>query len=122
MTQLDGMTFRNQDIRLDGVAYRNCRFEGCRIVFGGHLATALEGNQFTNCTWAFDGPAGLTLQFMAAMHAQGGDARVLIDATVRTLRGEPSVAPPAAAPAIEAAQPAALSPSRQANGSPVTAH
>lgn len=100
MTRLDGMSFKDQDIRLDGVAYRNCQFEGCRIVFGGHLTTALENNQFKDCTWLFDGPAAQTLQFMSAMHAQGADARTLIEATFQTIRGEAPVSLPTAQAAL----------------------
>jgi hypothetical protein len=88
MTQLTGMTFSQQTIRLDGVAYRNCRFENCRIVFGGALPTALQDNQFQNCTWGFDGPAATTMQFLAALHAQGGDARTLVEGTWNALKGE----------------------------------
>jgi hypothetical protein len=106
MTQLTGMSFSNQDIRLDGVAYRNCRFENCRIVFGGALPTALQDNQFQNCTWNFDGPAAVTMQFLAALHAQGGDARTLVEGTWHSVRGEPMPAA-AAVPAVAEAAKAA---------------
>jgi hypothetical protein len=96
MMLLDKLSFRNREVLLDGIEYRNCTFEGCRIVYFGHLTTVLASKKFTNCSWPFQGPASNVVNFMAALYVQGGSARELVEATLRNVTAP---APPPNAPA-----------------------
>jgi len=90
MQKLDGKTFTDISIIIDGNSYTNCRFERCEIIFCGAAAVGMKGCTFVDCKWAFDGPSLRTVQFMAALYAIGGDGKQLIEATFNDIRqGKP---------------------------------
>lgn len=79
-------TFEDLTISLDGGSFHHCIFRRCKLQYSGVLPVALEGSNFDNCTWEFDGPAATTVWFMSALHKAG--ARDLIEGTFRIIRGE----------------------------------
>ncbi len=80
-------TFVGQNIPVDNIIYRNCRFTGCRIIYQG-----LGPAHFENCTfdapqWVFDGPAENTLQYLAFLYnALGPGGRDLVEGIFDSLR------------------------------------
>lgn len=61
-------TFVNTRIELDNQTFKDCIFNGCTIVFGGRGPYNLSGCSFNNCQFALDGPAALTIKYLADMH------------------------------------------------------
>ena len=80
----EGETFANETVVLDGNDYRNCTFTNCEIVFNGTASVSLHGINLDNCQWTFDGPAGLTINFMTALYQAG--VTDLIDMTFENIR------------------------------------
>jgi hypothetical protein len=96
MAEFANETFTNQRVELDGNAYTNCTFDTCQMVFRATAPVTLQGVNFQNCTWTFDGAAGLTISFMTALY-RGGMAE-LMEQTFATMRGQtpPTPAAPSA--------------------------
>ena len=63
-----GNLFQNIKIELDNQTFVNCTFEGCTIVFAARGPYNLRGCKFNNCQFALDGPAALTVNYLADMH------------------------------------------------------
>ena len=84
MAQHQGETFTNETVVLDGNDYLNCTFTNCEIVFRGTASVSLHGINFNDCRWTFDGPAGLTINFMTALYQAG--VTELIDGTFENIR------------------------------------
>jgi hypothetical protein len=80
----EGATFTNERVVLDGNDYRNCTFTNCHMVFNGTAPVSLHGISFISCQWTFDGPAGLTINFMTALYHAG--MKELIDGTFENIR------------------------------------
>jgi hypothetical protein len=84
----ENKTFENQDVLLDGSSFTSCTFKRCAIIYRGTGKVQLKGNNFTDCQWRFDGEAGATLQYLAFMHAQGGEFRDIVENTFNSIRGQ----------------------------------
>ena len=88
MTAYEGQTFADEVIALDGNSFKDCRFSRCKLVFTGIADPILMGNHFDPaCTYQFDGPALRTLQFLAALYADGGSR--LVEGTFESIRQGP---------------------------------
>ncbi len=79
-----GEAFSNEMVVLDGNDYLNCTFTNCEIVFRGTASVTLNGLYLNDCRWTFDGPAGLTINFMTALYQAG--VTDLIDQTFENIR------------------------------------
>ena len=91
----EGAAFTNERVVLDGNEYRNCTFTNCEIVFNATAPVSLQGINFISCQWTFDGPAGLTINFMTSLYQAG--LTDLIDQTCDNIRRgshRPQEAPP----------------------------
>ena len=92
----EGAAFSNETVVLDGNEYRNCTFTDCEIVFNATAPVSLHGINFISCQWTFDGPAGLTIDFMTSLYQAG--MTQLIDGTCENIRSgghrQPQQAPP----------------------------
>ncbi len=84
MAQHQGATFANETVALDGNDYLNCTFTNCEIVFSGTASVNLNGVNFNDCRWTFEGPAGMTVNFMTALYQAG--MTELIDQTFENIR------------------------------------
>lgn len=71
MARYEQRTFSNVQVRIDGNQFIGCRFEKCTIEYCGMESLQLEGCHFEACRWWFNGPAGETLKFLGALHADG---------------------------------------------------
>jgi hypothetical protein len=71
MARYDNETFTGVQVRIDGHQFTNCRFENCTIEYRGEHTLKLTGCHFELCRWFFNGPAGETLRFLGALHADG---------------------------------------------------
>jgi len=80
----EGASFSNETVVLDGNEYRNCTFTNCEIVFNATAPSSLNGINFIDCRWTFNGPAGMTIDFMTALYQAG--MTELIDGTFDNIR------------------------------------
>lgn len=62
-----GNNFDSGRVTLDGNIFEQCHFRNCTLEFGGTGPVAMNGCEFENVKWSFVGPAGATLNFLAAM-------------------------------------------------------
>ena len=95
MAHHQGAAFTNETVVLDGNEYLNCTFTNCELIFRGTDGVALHGIDFNGCRWTFEGPAGLTINFMTALYQAG--VTDLIDQTFENIRRgthRPREAPP----------------------------
>lgn len=70
METIEGQTFENQRVVLDGVQYNGCTFKNCSlIILGGEFG--LANNTITRCFWKFEGAAANTLKILQMLHAGG---------------------------------------------------
>jgi hypothetical protein len=84
MAQHQGAAFANETVVLDGNEYLNCTFTNCELIFQGTNGVLLQGIAFNDCRWTFEGPAGLTVNFMTALYQAG--VTDLIDQTFENIR------------------------------------
>ena len=59
--------FADKDVVLDGVEFERCRFTRCKLIYQGYAATALRENVITDCDFALEGAAGLTMRFLLGL-------------------------------------------------------
>jgi hypothetical protein len=80
--------FDGQEVLLDGSIFTGCTFRNCRLVFKAMAPVGMSACHFKeNVQWAFDGPAALAVEFMAAMyHGCGEGGRKLIEETFNEIR------------------------------------
>jgi hypothetical protein len=84
MARHDGAAFANETVVLDGNEYFNCTFTNCELIFQGTDGVSLQGIAFNSCRWTFDGPAGLTINFMTALYQAG--VTDMLDQTFENIR------------------------------------
>lgn len=65
-------TFTDQDVRLDGRAFVDCRFVGCRLRFSGQQPTRLVRGEFVRCEWIFEAAALNTLMYLQVLYHDAG--------------------------------------------------
>ncbi len=61
-----GRRFEGERVLLGGAGFERCAFVRCELVYDGR-PTKLIDNTFEDCRWSFEGAAGDTLQFVAAL-------------------------------------------------------
>lgn len=85
-----GETFEGERISLDGESFVDCTFRDCTLVYeGGEIPPAIHDNRFRGCRWQFEGAAGRTVSFMAAMYGGlDGHGREVVERTFDRIRGE----------------------------------
>jgi len=59
-------TYAGETIKLDNQMFENCVFENCTLVFAGGPLPSLKGCSFIKPVFAFEGPAGRTVQLLKA--------------------------------------------------------
>lgn len=83
--------FRDQEVRLDGNAFIECRFEGCNLVYGGDGAVGLQGCTFDKVEWEFVGEAANTLAFLSSLyHHFGKGGQDLVENIFEQIRSPPT--------------------------------
>jgi hypothetical protein len=87
---IKGSTFKGTRIDLDNVAYEDCTFDECTIVYAARGPVSLKNPNFINCKFAFEDAAAATVTFLGAMYRLAPD---LIEGTFENIRragGAPS--------------------------------
>ncbi len=79
-------TIQNDHVLLDGNEFISCTFKNCNLEYRGYAGVGLAHCNFDGCNWSFGEPASNAIKFMAALYAQGGDARKLIERTFDTIK------------------------------------
>jgi hypothetical protein len=77
-----------EDVLLDGNVFSGCTFHDCRIVYEATAPFSLTACSFKeNVEWAFSGAASLTLQFLALLYNEAGEAgRNLVEEAFKQIR------------------------------------
>lgn len=78
-------TFQNETVTLDFNEFVGCSFKGCALLYHGHTGLSLNGCNLADSQLLFAGPAGMTLNVLAAMYADPG-MRALADAILNDVR------------------------------------
>jgi hypothetical protein len=65
MALIEGQTFRDQTLHLDGNTYRKCDIQRCRLVYSGGDPFTLDTCVISNCGFDFEGAAMRTLRTLA---------------------------------------------------------
>jgi hypothetical protein len=68
MAQFTNTTFEGGNIDLDGNAFEGCTFKKCTLIYRAIGGVQITGSNFDECTFAFDGPAGLTIEFLKFLY------------------------------------------------------
>jgi len=67
--RVEGATFADETVRLDGRTFVSCTFGGCRIAYAGG-STQLVGCTFTDCAWHLEEGAANTVELLEALGAR----------------------------------------------------
>jgi hypothetical protein len=73
MAKHENKTFKGERVALDGGEFHDCRFEDCTIVFTGEGAfPVLLAPKFVGCTFALEGAAQNTAEYLRLLFSTGG--------------------------------------------------
>lgn len=73
----DNSIFDRQTVDLDGNTYKNCTFTNCHLRFSGNGSVTLMGGAIDpSCQFVLNGPAEVTLKFLAALYGAGLQTQV----------------------------------------------
>lgn len=86
--EINGASFTDQRIELDGKLFVRCTFVRCILVYAGGDGGGISGCTINNCVWKFERAAANTIGFMAAMYHSGEGGRDLIEGTIKNIRAE----------------------------------
>ena len=84
-----GKRFQNQRVIVSGSAFEHCVFSDCELVFDGR-PTRLVGNTFDHCGWSFEGAAGNTVDFAAALCRDSGEFSMTMARTLGIAGARPN--------------------------------
>jgi hypothetical protein len=72
--------FRHETVELGGNQFENCTFTECKLLFSALERVYFTGCVFTQCDWAFDGPAENMLYFLFDLyHGLGPRGHTVVD-------------------------------------------
>jgi hypothetical protein len=77
--------FNHETVPLDGEAFADCEFRGCRMVYAGGEPPSFSGCRFDDCEWKFEGAAARTLAHLKLVWGAGGKAQV--QAMIKAITG-----------------------------------
>jgi hypothetical protein len=80
-----GALFNHETVRLDGVAFTDCEFRNCRLVYAGGDAPSFVGCKFGDCEWRLEDAALRTLAHLKAMWNAG--AKTPVQALIKDITG-----------------------------------
>lgn len=70
------VTFRNEDVTVDGKRFEGCSFNNSSLVYSGGGLPSFANCEFNNVTLQFSGAASNTLRYLNGLN-QGGFARAV---------------------------------------------
>jgi hypothetical protein len=62
--EVNGQTFHNQTVQIDGSSYRNCTFDGCTIIYSGGASRLDSCKISPNCSIEFRDAAAYVIQIL----------------------------------------------------------
>ena len=71
MQKIQGTTFRNETVELDGKEFDSCTFENCQFIYRATDAVRLANCSFVGFIITFEGAAGTTLDFLTKLYHGG---------------------------------------------------
>ncbi len=74
---VSGRRFQGKRVVLANRHYEGCTFVRCELVVDGRPVHLVD-NSFADCSWSFDGAAGVTLSFLAVLCRSDPDLRASI--------------------------------------------
>jgi hypothetical protein len=83
MSVQSDIRFSHETVRLDGQAFANCEFSGCRMVYAGGEVPEFSDCRFQDCEWKFDEAASQTLSYLRLMWNVG--AKSAVQATIKDI-------------------------------------
>ena len=83
MSVQDQVRFSHETVRVDGEAFSNCEFTGCRLVYAGGQVPEFSDCRFQDCEWKFDEAASHTLGYLRLMWNVG--AKSAVQATIKDI-------------------------------------
>jgi hypothetical protein len=83
MIQHKRARFSRTRVNIDSQRFEDCVFDNCAIVFSATGPYQLSGCTFNDCSFAFQGPAAATVQFMTDLYKL---APQMIERTFDTIR------------------------------------
>ena len=75
--------FNHETVPLDGEAFSDCEFRGCRMVYRGGEPPKFVSCRFDECDWRFEDAAARTIAHMKVVWSAGGKAPV--QALIKTI-------------------------------------
>jgi hypothetical protein len=83
----ENLLITDENVKVDGKTFRNCRFVNCRIIYAGGKVPEFTDCVFESCQWVFDGPAENTIQYFALLsNGLGLGGRELIEGVFDSIR------------------------------------
>lgn len=73
METVEGQTFENTEVRVDGKLFRNCTFRNALLVYSGDTDFGLDGCELDQIRFGFEGTAARIIKWVRQMKAQGLD-------------------------------------------------
>jgi uncharacterized protein YjbI with pentapeptide repeats len=70
------VTFRNEDVNVDGKRFEGCTFSNSSLIYSGGQLPSFANCEFSNVSLQFSGAASNTLRYLNGLH-QGGFARAV---------------------------------------------
>lgn len=88
-----GASYNHETVLMDGVVFRDCSFQACRLIFSGSRAPVFEYCRFADCEWVFEGFAAEALSCLTAMWGAGARQAVqtMVERVVRSERADSPV-------------------------------
>ena len=76
----------NETVLLDGHEFTNCKFQNCKMVYGGGEMPKLQHCHFAGCSWQLDEAAKRTVLFLRSIYHSGPGGHDLVEETLKHIR------------------------------------
>ena len=83
MSQQSHVKFSHETVRVDGEAFSECDFTGCRMVYAGGDVPEFSECRFQDCEWKFEQAASQTLGYLKLIWSVG--AKSAVQATIKEI-------------------------------------
>ena len=90
--QFKKQVFKNQQVRLDFMAYYGCQFENCAMVYSGFGPVTLTDCEFSQVQWVFSDAAKNTLEFLNALYHNDEVGKQIVMSVLQRITGNGTTA------------------------------
>ena len=80
---INGDTYINQKIVLDGKSFRDCIFQNCILIYGGGQLS-MVGNKLFGVKWEFVDAAARTLGLISSFYQSGDSSKIFVEELLST--------------------------------------